>query len=123
MYTLDTNAIIYYLKGDSKATLKIDHILKSNPALYISTITETELFSHSYTPSHEIFLIEEMLKTVSIISLDSRIARMAGIIRQVYGLKTADSVIAATAIFTNSALVTRNVKDFKKVKELKVIEI
>ena len=35
-------------------------------------------------------------------------------------LKLADSIIAATALFTGTALLTRNVRDFKRVAGLRV---
>ena len=38
------------------------------------------------------------MNTLAIIPLDSRIARIAGSLRRLYGLKTADSAIAATAL-------------------------
>ena len=36
------------------------------------------------------------------------------------GLQTADGIIAATAVFTGTTLVTRNVRDFKKVPTLNI---
>lgn len=122
-FTFDTNAIIYYLKGDKKASNYIDEILRSNPSIYISTITEVELFGFSRMTEIEANQIEKILETISIIPLDSRIARMAARIRQIYKLKTADSVIAATALFTGSVLVTRNGKDFAKVTDLQIKSI
>jgi len=119
-FTFDTNAIIYYLKGDEKASRAIEEILNDNPSIYISTITEVELFGFPKITDIEAYQIEKILETVSIIPLDSKIARMAARIRQLYKLKTADSVIAATALFTSSILVTRNVKDFLKVTDLQV---
>ncbi len=119
-FIFDTNAIIYYLKGDKNVSGKIEEILNSNPSIYISTITEVELFGFSKITKIEAYQIEKILETVSIIPLDSRIARMAAKVRQLYKLKTADSVIAATALFTGSILVTRNVKDFSKVTDLQI---
>ena len=89
----------------------------------ISTITEVELFGFPKITETEAYQIEKILETVSIIPLDSRIARMSARIRQLYKLKTADSVIAATALFTGSVLVTRNVKDFSKVTDLQIKSI
>jgi predicted nucleic acid-binding protein len=119
-FTFDTNTIIYYLKGDRKVSDYIEEIFKNNPSIYISTITEVELFGFPKITDTEAYQIEKILETISIIPLDSRIARMAARIRQLYKLKTADSVIAATALFTGSILVTRNVKDFLKVENLQI---
>ncbi len=122
-FTFDTNAIIYYLKGDKDVSNKIEEILTTNPSIYISTVTEVELFGFPKITEIEAYQIEKILETVSIIPLDSRIARMAARIRQLYKLKTADSVIAATALFTGSVLITRNVKDFSKVTDLQIQSI
>ena len=45
MLTLDTNAIIYYLKGEEMAVRSLNKAFEDDAAVYISTITELELFS------------------------------------------------------------------------------
>ena len=119
-YTFDTNAVIYYVKDDSRVVLGVQRILALRELVYVSTITEVELFGYSGLTEEEAEKIELVLQTLSIISLDSYLARKAGTLRRTYNLKTPDSVIAATALFTGSMLVTRNVRDFKKIPELKL---
>jgi predicted nucleic acid-binding protein len=48
VYTLDTNAIIYYMENDATVALLVQAIL-DDPTIpvYVSTITEAELFSHT----------------------------------------------------------------------------
>lgn len=123
MYTFDTNIIIYYLKGDRGAVSLVRDILERNVPIYVSTLTEIELFGFSGLSVGEARQIEAILNTVSVIPLDSRIARLAGFLRRRYGLKIADCAIAATALFTGTALVTRNVRDFQKVSGLSVLKI
>lgn len=123
MYTLDTNAIIYYLKNEPQAVFVLNEILAQDVPVYISTITELELFSFRYMSIFEMTQIENLLQTLAIIPVDSRIARTSGILRQMYRIKTADSAIAATALFTNTTLLTRNVQDFYKIADLEVQEI
>ena len=123
MYTFDTNTIIYYLKDDAKAVQTIEEIMASNPTLYISTITELELLSLSSLTSRELKSINSFLPIFSILSVDSQIAKIAASVRRNYKLKTPDSIIAATALFTQSTLLTRNVNDFKKVKEIETMKI
>lgn len=118
MYTLDTNAIIYHLKDDEGMVVFFEKIFESGFPLYVSTITEVELFGFSLLSQGEAEAVTNFLTTVVIIPLDSRIARIAGSLRRQYGIKIADSVIAATALITHTTLVTRNVKDFKKVDGL-----
>ena len=118
MYTLDTNAIIYYLKGDHGVEVVVDKIIESESPLYVSTITEVELFGFAALTSEEMELINQLLTTVAIIPLDSRVARIAGALRRRYHTKVPDSIIAATALITHTTLVTRNVKDFKSISGL-----
>lgn len=120
MYTLDTNAIIYYLKGDAKVVETIKEVFGMNSPIYVSTVTEIELFGFHDLTDTEAADIDEFLHIVSVIPVDSRIARLAGAVRKNHHLKLPDSVIAATALFTGTRLLTRNVADFKKVPDLQV---
>jgi predicted nucleic acid-binding protein len=122
MYTLDTNAIIYYVKNDVTAVPRIRELLLLHH-LYISTVTELELFSLPDLPANESSAIESMLKWLTIVPLDSRIARTAAAMRQGCRLEFADSAIAATALVLNTTLVTRNVRDFKRVPGLSIEKI
>ncbi len=123
MYTLDTNAIIYYLKDDTDAVTILSNIFAQDTPLYISTITEIELFGFSKLSDQEAEQIESILGTVAIIPVDSRIARTAGFIRRNYHINIADSAIAATALFTGTTLLTRNIRDFRKIPNLSVRQI
>src|SRR3989344_806937 len=118
MYTLDTNAIIYYVKGDERVVAVVEDMVSSDYPIYVSVLTEAELFSYSHLTNIEMEHIDNLLRTVSIIPLDSRLARLAGMVRRMHGAKLADSVIAATALVTGSTLITRNVKDFEKIAGL-----
>lgn len=122
MYTLDTNAIIYYLKDDPSAS-KIRGIISKDVPVYISVITELELFGYPDLMPEETELIETLLKSLNTIPLDSRLARIAAEVRRVFRLKISDSVIAATALFTGTILLTRNIKDFRRIPFLKTAKI
>lgn len=115
MYTLDTNAIIYYLKNDPSASRKIGDALARSVSIYVSTVTELELFSYPDLTATEAEVIDSLLKSISVIPLDSQLARIAGQIRRQFKLKVSDSAIAATAVFTRTTLLTRNTRDFRKV--------
>ncbi|KKU81688.1 MAG: hypothetical protein UY07_C0011G0008 [Parcubacteria group bacterium GW2011_GWA1_47_8] len=115
MYTVDTNAVIYYLKGDTSVSKLFDEIIGSGARLYISTVTELELFSLPSLTNEEARSIDALLSTLTIIPLDSRLARLAGEIRRTYRIKTPDSIIAATALSTGTTLITKNTRDFKNI--------
>ena len=123
MYTLDTNAIIYYLKDDPEAVAALREIFSEDTPLYISTITEAELFGFPTLSDQEAEQIDSLLRTVAVIPVDSRIARTAGLIRRTCRVNIADSVIAATALFTGTTLLTRNTRDFRKIPNLLVRQI
>ena len=123
MYTLDTNAIIYYLKGDENAFRFLNKILAKSVTLYVSAMTEIELFSFKNISGVEMAHIETVLETTFVVPVDSKIARSAAKLRREYNLKIPDSTIAATALLTNTILVTRNVKDFRKIPNLKMEKI
>lgn len=123
MYTLDTNALIYYLKNETETVLVLNDLLAQPITLYISSLTELELFSFPNLNPNESEKINDLLKTVSVIAFDSRLARIAGSLRRNYRIKIADSAIAATALFTGTTLVTRNVRDFKKVPSLSLLKV
>lgn len=123
MYTFNANVIIYYLNNDPDAVSLVRGIFETGAPIYVSAITEVELFSFSHLDQADILQIETLLNTVSVMAVDSRIARLAGFLRQQYRLNIADSIIAATALFTGTTLATRNVRDFKRIKELSLLEI
>ena len=123
MYTLDTNTIIYYLKSEQAAVSVLEPVFAQDIALYVSAITELELFSFPALTDEDISAISQLLTSVVIIPVDSRLARFAGYLRRAYRLKTADSAIAATALLTHTTLLTRNTQDFQRIPTLSLVPI
>ncbi len=117
-YTLDTNVVIYFLKQEQTAVHFFEETAKSFSPLFISTITELELWSYPGMSEDDEQKIEELLRIFAIMVPDSRIARVGGLLRRQYGIKTPDAVIAATALVTGTTLVTRNVRDFARIADL-----
>src|SRR3989344_8160098 len=116
MFTLDTNILIYYSEGDKE----VASFLNTNRSklFYIPTIVATEFLSHPSIQPETITQFKLFLTQTLPIGLDLFLAEQAAGIRRLYGLKLADSIIAASTILTNSTLVTRNIKDFKKIPNL-----
>ena len=124
MYVLDINSIIYYTDDELAAVAVLEPIFEEPVPIYISTLTELELFSYAYLSEEEATLLETFLASVQIMPLTSQIARIAGELRRLYPrLKAFDSGIAATAMFTASALITRNVRDFEQIGGLSILPI
>jgi predicted nucleic acid-binding protein len=120
VYTLDTNAIIYYLNGDRAVMQALEEMIDQGAPRYVSTITVLELFSRRGLTETEKDDIERLLATTFVIPLDIDLAREAGDLRSRYGLKTPDSAIAITALRTRSTLLTRNVRDFRRIPTLNI---
>lgn len=123
MYLLDTNAIIYYSRGERVATEHIEHWLAADELLLTSTIVEAELFSWPDISTWDVRKIDQMLETVVVIPVYSPIARAGAQLRRTYRIHLADSLIAATAMLHHAALVTRNAKHFSRIKEIDLIAI
>ncbi len=123
MVTFDTNCIIYYLEGDKTVIPVVEEFLHAEPRPLIATVTELELFSFPSLTSVEASRIEAFILTCTVVLLDSYIARIGAGLRREHRLKTADSIVAATALFTHSTLLTRNIKDFKKISGLFVQKV
>lgn len=87
---------------------------------FISIITKAELLSHPAITKEEIENIEGMLLYMTVVPFDDSICELAAEIRRTYTIKLPDAAIAATAIHKESTLLTRNVKDFREIKELEV---
>jgi len=123
MYTLDTNVILYYLRGDASVVSLVDQALAQSGALYVSSISVGELFIFSKLTVVEEAGIRKFLTLCSVISVDGLLADRAGTIGRTHKVELADSIIAATALFTGSTLLTRNTRDFRRVPSLSLQKI
>jgi predicted nucleic acid-binding protein len=123
VYTLDTNTIIYYLDEDPTVVPLLEPIFGQESALFVSVVTELELLSHPGLTEADIAEIQQLLTSVVIFPLESRLAQLAGALRRQYHLKTPDSVVAATALLTHTTLVTRNIRDFQGIDGLALLPI
>lgn len=112
---IDTNICIDHLRGYRPAT---EYLLKlQNMERWISAITVMELYA---APRISAAQEERMAGLIAafngIIDIDQNIARTAGELiakyRKDYGLNPVDALIAATALFLDAVLITRNKKHF-----------
>lgn len=118
-YTLDSNAIIYYTGNDEKAVLAMRPLLMSGAILYVPTVVITEVLSVELSEKEQA-ATEMIIGTTQVIPFYEHIARLAANIRRTTRLKFPDAAIAATALTTRSSIVTRNVRDFRRVPGLTV---
>ncbi|MBI2120108.1 MAG: PIN domain-containing protein, partial [Parcubacteria group bacterium] len=64
-----------------------------------------------------------LMENFVFIPFDRSLTKIAARIRREAKVKFPDAAIAATALFTQTALVTRNVKDFRKINSIFLQEI
>ena len=122
--TLDTNIIILYLNRETAIVRALDEIRKQGVSFILPAAVEAEFLSFSsWTPDQRRTMEEFLDENFVFVSLDRPLARLAARIRVNTRIKFADASIAATALFTNTPLVTRNVRDFKKVPGLQVMTL
>jgi predicted nucleic acid-binding protein len=119
---IDTNILIYHLAGvlTDQAEASLADALESGS--YISIITRIELFGWRKHSSDSLKAAEVLLKSVSEIPLHEEIIHLCISFRQNYPIKLPDAIIAATARYAKVPLMTRNMTDFERVPELKMVD-
>lgn len=101
----------------------VDHLQDASKTLPVavdgaySTISRAELYSSAGVVEP---VVDDLLNNFEEIAVDRRIAEEAGRIRRESRIKLPDALIAATAIVTGRRLMTRNVRDFRKIKGLRI---
>ena len=121
-YVLDTNAVIYYVGGESRALETMLPLMSTDEHTFIlPSIVVTELWSGKQNPqSVNTDVIEEFMYTLLMFPLDIPLAKSAGQLRRTYNLSLGDAIIAATTFAFGATLLTRNVRDFKKIPSLQI---
>lgn len=112
---LDTNIILYLLNGDQTLAE-----LLNGKQLYISVITELELFAYKGITAKEEQVIKEFVSQCKTITITNEVKQETIRIRKAYNTKLPDSIIIATAMYLDLPLVTSDI-EFKKVDELTLI--
>lgn len=122
---LDTSILIDFSRREDKADTALYKLQYAGYQLCISIITHTEIYSGKSIWEKEETRkeAEELFSVMQILPLDVELSEMAGEIKSYYRGTIVDSVIAATAIRYKLELATLNIKDFEKIKGLKITKI
>lgn len=118
-YLIDINILIDHLRGDLKVTPILEKAEKGEITAFISVITEYEVLCGKFSEKAE-KEISRLLSIFPSLNVTSEIVQIAARFYKKYQPGIADSLIAATAFSFNATLITRNIKHFQQIKELKV---
>ena len=117
-YLIDSNVIVDFFDD----TLPVNgKDLLNNIDPIISIVTFIEIFSKKSLSAQEINKLNEFSEFATIYDVDRNIALITIDLRTQCNIKLPDAIIAATAVFYELILITRNVSDFNKIRRLEVL--
>jgi len=127
MIVLDTDVLIFFLKGKKEISKNIIQIFQSSQRLGLSIISLAEIyegiFSDEKQSQQKQKKLESFLKFVEILDFDKNAAQIFGKIRGVLRKKNkiidnCDLMIASTCICNNFLFYTGNQKHFNQIPGL-----
>lgn len=126
MFLLDTDTVIYSLRGDEAVKKNINrHIIDS---MKISAVTLMELYYGAYKSQQ----VEKNLAKIKVVENTLEVLHVGMESVEVFGIYKAklekagtplddfDLILASCALANNLVLVTNNVKHFKRIKGLRL---
>lgn len=125
-YLLDTDALIYWLKGNKNIEQKALNI--GLDQLGYSIISHAELYFGAYNSEQKeknLAAIQIVQQKLTLVNLDTKSAQLFGSIkadlkRQGNIIMDADIMIASIALSNELTLITNNEKHFERITELKI---
>ena len=116
-FILDTNIIIYL----SQEKLKMTDFASKGDRLCISIISYMESLGHPFKNKEEEIIVKSLCDTCEVFNLTKQITDKTIEIRKQFKIKLPDAIIAACALVNKAILVTANVKDFKMINGISII--
>ena len=117
-YLIDSNAIIDFCNGKLPTNGR-NFMMGVSPE--ISIITNIELFATKNISPEEYELLEKFVAFSVKHDVNKDLIDTTIMIRYTYKIKLPDAIIAATALFYNLTLISRNSKDFDGIDGLEFI--
>ncbi len=126
MFVLDTNTVVDYFKGRGKVAERLLAVPPreiSLPAIVTYEVWVGVLGSQNAKRRQSQY--EQFLSVIQVIPFDSAISRRAAELRHMLerrgeSIGPLDMLIAGTALACGATLVTRNVKEFRRIAGLEV---
>lgn len=128
MYALDTNTVLDYFRGKGNVAANLLAVPPREVALPAIVAYEAWVgVLGSQNAKRRQAQYEQFLATVEILPFDLPVGRRAAELRLALeprgeGIGPMDTLIAATALAHNATLVTRNLREFKRVPGLQLVD-
>ena len=116
---LDTDIFIDFFRKFERAMGYFEDLKKIDGVVYFSAVTEAELISGKECNKIERKArILDFLSNFAKVPVVNEIAVKAGDFSRIHNIETADAIIAATAFLMKADLITRDLDDYKRIKEI-----
>lgn len=118
---IDTNILIYYLNNQGGETFFARFAAALKAGAGISVITRIEVLGWRGHTADTIRESAALLGLCEEYPLSEPVILECILLRQTFGIKLPDAVIAATALTQGLPLMTRNLSDFERITGLKLL--
>src|SRR5690606_3043395 len=118
-YLIDTNVLIdaQMDRLPPKGSQFLAEIIDED--FTVSFVTYIEFLGYKNVPK----ATEELMAMATVIEIDKSIIDTCITLRRSLSIKLPDALIASTALSRDLNLITRNVSDFRKIKDLSVVNL
>ncbi len=118
---IDSDIIIDVLRQQEKAKKFVEEITKEGNTIYISVLTESEVLSgKDCNDDTKRAKTQDFLASFEALDVTQSLARRGAELRREHDIPLHDAIIAATALDLAAPIYSRNSKDFRRIKELKL---
>jgi len=120
-YFLDSNTVIDYIAGLHPLETKqwLNQLIDKE--INVSIITKIEVLSFDPDKDDNYPILIVFFKASNIYGLTNEIVNRTIQIRQKQKIKLPDAIIASTVLANDGTLISRNIKDFKNILDLEVV--
>ncbi|MEX2515527.1 MAG: type II toxin-antitoxin system VapC family toxin [Gammaproteobacteria bacterium] len=128
MFALDTNTLIYFFKDAGRVAERLLNAAPAEIAIPAISVYEIETgIAKSRKPAKQRQQFDQLLEVVTVLPFNQAAAKQSARIRSLLEragqpIGPMDTLIAGTVLAHNATLVTRNLREFKRVPKLSVID-
>lgn len=115
----DTNTLIYLLDDTQTYSTSAEQKLDGKQ-VWISVITELELFGKKGLRQNELKAIEKLVNSCFVVDLNTNIKNITKQLMQSVKIKLPDAIIASTSLYLNIPLVTADT-GFQNIPQLELL--